>query len=277
MSIFTFTVACGASPTPTPTPRPTPVPWCCYEYSTFNEGFSSETVYFENCDGTGNSQVVTTGYDSLPCMKENSAYEYSGMVYFTQGAQCYPVPNTCGTPTPTATPTPTPTPTATIVQTPTPVPNYTVSIYAKLGDIPDCIIPPGSGTEPQARIYFTFGIPMALQLVGGSITSTSCNFVGNITVPSGTNLRIGMRSYSFNTPIGYNVASGTSTCPAQGTDYCGTFYDYAGAYVYSQVITANTSLAFTAAVYSTDPKFGLGCKKFSYNCEGSGIFGGSNN
>ena len=112
MSIFTFTVACGVTPTPTPTPRPTPVPWCCYEYSTFNESGVSQTVYFENCDGTGNSQVVSAGYDSLPCMKENSAYESSGMVYFTQGAQCNPVPNTCGTSTPTATPTPTPTPTA---------------------------------------------------------------------------------------------------------------------------------------------------------------------
>lgn len=261
MSIFTFTVACGVTPTPTPTPRPTPVPWCCYEYTTFNEGFGSETVYFEDCAGNGSSKVVSTGYDTLPCIKQNSQYDYSGMIYYTEGAQCYTVPTDCEA---TPTPTPTPTPTNTHTPTPTPPPNYTVSIYAKLGGTPTCVRPPGSGAETEARIYFTFGIPMALQLVGGSISSTSCNFVGNITVPSGTNLRIGMRSYSYNTPIGYNVASGTSTCPDQGSDYCGTFYDYAGAYVYSQVITANTSLAFTAEV-SGNPGKGI-CNEFSYNC-----------
>jgi hypothetical protein len=103
---------------------------------------------------------------------------------------------------------------------------------------------------------------MALQLVGGSVASNTCEFVGNITVPSGTTLRIGCRSYSYNTPIGFNVASGTSTCPSQGSDYCGTFYDFAGSLCYSQVITGNTTLAFTAAVYGSS-KAG-GCSKFDY-------------
>ena len=267
MSIFTFTVACGVTPTPTPTPRPTPVPWCCYSYDTFNESGVDQTVYYYTCDGTYTSQTVPAGYSTITCAQQYSCYDPSGFVYFTEMGQCNPVPNNCE-----ATPTPTPTPTATNTPTPTPtsLPNYTVGIYAKRGDTPDCIIAPGSGTEPQFRIYYTFGYPMALQLIGGSIASNTCGFVGNITVPSGTNLRIGCRSYSYNTPIGYNVASGTSTCPAQGTDYCGTFYDYGGAYVYSQVITGNVNLAFTAAVYSIDPKFGF-CKQFSYNCGGSGL------
>lgn len=256
MSIFTFTVACGVGPTPTPTPTPTPCP--CDTYSIENVGGSPRTVSYSDCRGISRTIQVSGGNTEEICAC--SVTEQSNIVITNLGTCASP-----GTPTPSPTPTPTPTPTATVVPTPTPVPNYTVSIYAKLGDIPTCIRLPGSGTEPQARIYFTFGIPMALQLVGGSITSTSCNFVGNITVPSGTNLRIGMRSYSYNTPIGYNVASGTSTCPAQGTNYCGTFYDYSGAYVYSQVITANTSLAFTADVKQIDPKFGT-CKQFSYNC-----------
>jgi hypothetical protein len=273
MSIFTFTVACGASPTPTPTPRPTPVPWCCYEYSTFNEGFTSETVYYEDCAGNSQSTSVPTGYSSIPCSKQYSPYSPSGLTYFTEGSQCYTVPNDCES---TPTPTPTPTPTSTPFPTPTPPPNYTVAIYAKLNAIPDAIILPGSGTEPQARIYFTFGNPMALQLVGGSITSTSCNFVGNITVPNGTTLRIGMRSYSYNTPIYYNVASGTSTCPTSDTSYCGTFYDNGGTTCYSQVITGNTTLAFSAHTrqYSSDPKFvvdpNLRGKTSLYYCGGTG-------
>jgi hypothetical protein len=275
MSIFTFTVACGVTPTPTPTPRPTPVPWCCYEYTTFNEGFSSTTVYFENCDGTGGSKVVSTGYDSLPCIKQNSAYDYSGLVYYTEESQCYTVPTDCDTTTPT--PTPTPTPTITPTPTSTPVPNYTVSIYAKRSGTPTCIIPPGSGTEPQFRIYYTFGYPMALQLVGGSIASNTCGFVGNITVPSGTTLHIGCRSWSYLSPIRFGVASGTSTCPDSGlTAYCGTFYDDGG---YSQVITGNTSLAFTSDLISQfklapDGKSSIfDCYKFNY-CGGTG--GGSN-
>jgi hypothetical protein len=176
----------------------------------------------------------------------------------------------------TPTPTPTPTPTATVVPTPTPPPNYTVSIYAKLNAIPNASpIAPGNGSEPQARIYFTFGVPMALQLIGGSIVSTSCNFVGNITVPSGATLRIGMRSYSYGTPIHYNVASGTSSCPASDKSYCGTFYDNGGSTCYSQVITGNTSLAFSAHtfVYPNDPKLAppnlAGETSLSY-CGGTG-------
>jgi hypothetical protein len=272
MSIFTFTVACGITPTPTPTPRPTPVPWCCYSYQTFNESGVSQTIYYYTCDETYTSQTVSAGYDTVTCMKQNSYYDPSGMVYFTEMGQCNPIPNSCE-----ATPTPTPSPTATSTPTPTSTPvNYTVTIYAKLNAIPDAIIYPGSGTEPQARIYYTYGYPMALQLIGGSITSTSCNLVGSISVPSGTTLRIGMRSYSYGTPIYYNVASGTSTCPTSNTSYCGTFYDNGGNTCYSQVITGNTTLAFSAHTlqYSSDPKLvidpNLRGKTSLYYCGGTG-------
>lgn len=273
MSIFTFTVACGVTPTPTPTPRPTPVPWCCYSYDTFNESGVDQTVYYYTCDGTYTSQTVPAGYSTITCMKQNSYYDPSGFVYFTEMSQCNPVPNNCE-----ATPTPTPTSTPTLTPTPTPAPaaNYTVDIYAKLNAIPNRIILPGSGTEPQARIYFTYGYPMALQLVGGSITSTSCNYVGSITVPAGNTLRIGMRSFSYNTPIWHNVASGTSVCPAASRVYCGTFYDNGGTTCYSQVINANTTLAFTANTFTipNDAKFGPDAGKTSLDyCGGSG--GGS--
>jgi hypothetical protein len=219
-------------------------------------------VYWIDCDN--NNQTTYVGpfsIETLVCAKQSSWFDFSlGLLSYTETGDCLGVNNTCLA---TATPTPSPTPTNTPVPTPTPLPNYTVAIYAKRGGTPTCIIPPGSGAETEFRIYFTFGAPMALQLVGGSVASNTCNFVGNITVPSGTTLRIGCRSFSYNTPIGFNVASGTSTCPSQGTDYCGTFYDYQGAYTYSQVITGNTTLAFTAAVFG-DGKGG--CSKFSYNC-----------
>lgn len=278
---FTFTIACGVSPTPTPTPRPTPVPWCCYEYTTFNEGFGSETVYFENCDGSSNSQVVSTGYDTLPCMKQNSAFDYSGLVYYTEGSPCYPVPNDCqATPTPTPTFTPTPGP-PTATPTPTPRPTYTVGIYAKRAGTPTCIIPPGSGTETQFRIYYSFGlgVPYAIYLVGGSIASNTCNFVGNITVSSGDTLYIGCRSWSYLSAIRYGVASGTSTCPDSGlTAYCGAPNDFGGSSCYSQVITGNTSIAFTSNIISTPDFSGpldskgfptTNCNRFDY-CGGSG-------
>lgn len=275
MSIFTFTVACGVTPTPTPTPRPTPVPWCCYEYSTFNESGVDQTVYYDDCAGNATSKTVSAGYDSIPCSKQYSQYDPSGFVYFTEGAQCYTVPTDCEA---TPTPTPTPTPTSTITPTPTAIPNYTVSIYAKRSGTPTCIIPPGSGTEPQFRIYYSFGlgVPYNQFLIGGNIASNSCGFVGDISVPSGTTLYIGCRSWSYNSPIKFGVASGTSTCPDSGlTAYCGAPFDFGGTGVYSQVITGNTSLAFTSNLISQyklapDGKSTVfDCYKFDY-CGGTG-------
>lgn len=267
MGIFTFTVACGVAPTPTPTPSPTPVPYCCKTVQVYNNDYQGWDVYWYDCYNNFQSTYVGPySYDVLYCAKQYSWYDFSGgYLNYTEVSDCSGVNNTClatPTPTPTFTPTNTPVPTA------TPVPNRTVSIYAKRADTPTCIVKgpsgTGTGTEPQFRIYYSFGFPMPLVLVGGSVASNTCNFVGNISVPSGNTLYIGCRSWSYLSPIQYGVASGTSTCPDTGLDaYCGTLFDYGGSLVYSQVITADTSLAFTANVVTVYNKTS-GCKQFAY-------------
>jgi len=264
MSIFTFTVACGVSPTPTPTPFPTPCP--CDTYSLENFGGAPRSVFYTDCRGISRT-TPTIGPGVIIQICACSVVPQTNIAITNLGSCSSP-----DTPTPTPTRTPTPTPTATVVPTPTPRPNYTVSIYAKRSGTPTCIIPPGNGTEPQFRIYYTFGLPMPLQLVGGSIASNSCGFVGNITVPSGNTLYIGCRSWSFLSPIKFGVASGTA-CPDSGlTAYCGTFFDPGGGY--SQVITGNTSLAFTSNLipqYLTGKLYNIiDCYKFDY-CGGAPV------
>jgi hypothetical protein len=245
MAFFTFTVNCGVTPTPTPTPRPTPVPWCCYEYTTYNESVGSETVYFDDCAGNPTSKVVSPGYDTLPCSRQYTQSDPSGFVTFTEGTQCYTVPTVCeATPTPTPTPTPTTTPTV----TPTALPTFTVGIYASLQDIPTKIIPPGSGAEVEARMYYSFGYPMAPLLLGGSISSTSCNFLGNITVAYGTTLNLGMLSYSYNTPIGFQIITNSTNCSLATTYGCGILTNGGG--VTTAPITSNINIAMKVIVYA---------------------------
>ena len=157
--------------------------------------------------------------------------------------------NTCAntpTPTPTLTRTPTPTPTRTPTPTPTALPTFTVGIYASLQDIPTKIIPPGSGAETQARIYYTNLFPSPSFLLGGSITSTSCNFVGNITVPYGTTLNLGMLSYSYNNPIRFQYATFSTNCSAVVDAGCGIYTNGGGADI---VVTSAMNIAMRAVVY----------------------------
>jgi len=262
MSVFTFTVACGVSPTPTPTPTETPVPYCCKNITAYNSDFNGWDVYWYDCYNNFQTTYVNAySTEYLVCAKQNSPYDFSGgaITYNEIGPCGYPN-NTCAE---TPTPTPTLSPTPTVPPTPTPVPNRTVSVYAKRANTPTCIIPPGGGTEPQFRVYYSFGPPTILTLLGGSVASNTCGFVGNITIPSGKTLYIGCRSWSYNTPISYAVASGTSTCPdPSSNDYCGTYYDFGGAYVYSEVINANTSIAITAKVNQFEKEGG--CYRFNY-------------
>jgi hypothetical protein len=167
------------------------------------------------------------------------------------------------TPTPTPTSQATPTPTVTNVPTVTPVPTYTVTVYASLQSIPNAIIPPGSGTEPVARVYYWLGAPTALTLIGSDITSTTCTLVGTVSnVSQGTIFNIGMRSWSYNTPINFVPNLGSSTCTIAGTRYCGTAYDPGGGYSFS--VTGNTTIALTGLTRQA-------CDNLTTNCLKSGV------
>lgn len=268
MGIFTFTVACGVAPTPTPTPTETPVPYCCKNVTAYNSDFNAWDVYWYDCYNNFQTTTVPAySTEYLVCAQQNSYYDFSGgAISYNVIGDCQYPNNNCA---PTPTPTPSFTPTNTPFPTPTPLPNYTVGVYARRGGTPTCIIPPGGGAETQFRVYYWLGSPTTMQLLGGSITSNTCTFVGNITVPSGKTLYLGCRSWSYNTPIRYNVASGTTTCPSAGSQYCGTAYDNGGALCYQQVITANTNIAITAdietyTIYADGKTPVSSCQRFVY-------------
>jgi hypothetical protein len=243
MAIFTFTVNCPVTPTPTPTPEPTPCP--CDEYFIENVGGSPRTVSYSDCRGITRSTPPIAGGNAIT-LCACSVTPQTNIVISNLG----PCP-VSPTPTPTPTSQATPTPTVTNVPTVTPVPNYTVTVYASLEAIPNAIIPPGSGTEATARVYYWLGFPSVLTLLGGNITSTSCNLVGTVSnIPEKTVFNIGMRSWSYNTPIFFIPNLGSSTCINTGQTYCGTAYDSAGVTIggggYSFTVTGNTTIALTA-------------------------------
>ena len=237
MSVFTFTVNCPASPTPTPTPAPTPCP--CDSYSIENVGGAPRTVSYTDCRGIARTIPVGSGVLVEICACD--VVPQTNIVITNLGSCSSPT----DTPTPTPTNTPTPTPTPTFPPTSTPLPTYTVTVYASLQAIPNAIIAPGTGTEPNARVYYWLGAPTTLTLLGGNIASTSCNLVGTVSaVPQGTIFTIGMRSWSYNTPVFFAANLGSSTCITTGTKYCGTAYDSGGGFSFT--VTGNTTIALTA-------------------------------
>jgi hypothetical protein len=240
MSVFTFTVNCPASPTPTPTPRPTPCP--CDSYSIENVGGAPRTVFYTDCRGISRSIPVGSGVLVEICAC--SVSPETNIVITNLGA-CGTAPTATPTPTPTATPTPTPT----FPPTPTVLPMRTISVYAKVQAIPNGVIAPGSGAETAVRVYYTAD-EGPLTLIGGNVTSTSCNLVGTISVRQGTVLSIGMLSWSYNTPVFFVPNLGSSSCTTTGTRYCGTSKNLSSGVKtgggYSFTVTGDTSIALTA-------------------------------
>jgi hypothetical protein len=256
MSIFTFTVNCPVTPTPTPTPEPTPCP--CDEYFIENVGGSPRTVSYSDCRGITRSTPPIAGGNAIT-LCACSVTPQTNIVISNLG----PCP-VSPTPTPTPTSQATPTPTVTNVPTVTPVPTYTVTVYASLEDTPTAIIPPGSGTETQVRVYWWLGPSPFINLVGGSITSTSCGLVGTISnIPQGTTINIGMRSYSYNTPIQFVPNIGVNTCTTSGQVYCGTKIDPGGGY--DLTVNSNTSISLKALTIASCLNYGdPSCKFPSY-------------
>ena len=246
MSFFTFTVNCGVTPTPTPTITPTPVPWCCRVYTVRNNNAFSCTINYTTCAGASSTFVVGANSTQVsPCSREGTLTSSCINIVYTAISTCASPNNTCAS---TPTPLPTSTPTATPTITPTALPTFTVGIYASLQDIPTKIRPPGSGAEVEARMYYSFGYPMAPTLLGGSISSTSCNFLGNITVAYGTVLNLGMLSYSYNSPVGFKIITGSTSCSSATVYGCGILTNGGG--VNTAPITANMNIAMQVIVFN---------------------------
>lgn len=237
MSVFNFTINCPVTPTPTPTPQPTACP--CDAYQIENTGGVPLDVSYLDCRGI--SRVLPVGSGNLVEICACGVTPQANVTITNLG----PCSLATATPTPTPSATPTPTPSVTFPPSPTPVPTYTVTVYASLQAVPNAIIPPGSGTEPNARVYYWLGAPTVLTLLGGNISSTSCNLVGSVaSVSEGTIFTIGMRSWSYNTPIFFVPNLGSSTCITTGPQYCGTAYDSGGGYSFA--VTSNVTIALTA-------------------------------
>jgi hypothetical protein len=100
---------------------------------------------------------------------------------------------------------------------------------------------------------------MAPTLLGGSITSTSCNFLGNITVTYGTTLNLGMLSYSYNSAIVFDIITSSTDCSAVNTSGCGTYTNGGGIGV---LITSAINIAMRARVIIPDPH--VSSKSFDY-------------
>jgi hypothetical protein len=256
MSIFNFTVNCGASPTPTPTPTPTPC--ACEDFFIENQGGVAERAYYLDCRGISRQTPnISPGVAITICA---CSVTPSANLYI---ADLGPCSGPTDTPTPTPTNTPTPTPTLTLPPTATPLPTYTVTVYASLEAIPNAIIAPGTGTEPNARVYYWLGAPTTLQLLGGNISSTSCNLVGTVSnVTQGEVFTIGMRSWSYNTPIFFVPNLGSSTCITTGQSYCGTAYDPGGGFSFT--VTGNTTIALTALTTKVYPSINAKEATLSY-------------
>ena len=238
MSVFNFTINCPVTPTPTPTPEPTPC--ICDAYQIENVGGAPRTVFYTDCRGILRSIPVGSGVIVEQCACDVTPQTN---IIITNLGTCASAPT--NTPTPTATSTPTPA--ATFPPTPTPLPTYTITVYARLEKVPDAKIPPGSGTEPNVRVYWWLGPVQFLSLLGGNINSTSCNLVGTITnIYEGTRINIGMRSWSYNTPVFFIPNLGSSTCLTTpgSTSYCGTAFDPGGGFSFT--VTGNTTIALTA-------------------------------
>lgn len=242
MPVFNFTINCPVTPTPTPTPQPTPCP--CDSYQIENVGGAPRTVFYTDCRGISRSIPVGSGVLVEQCAC--SVTPETNIVISNLGA-CGSAPTNTPTPTPTSTPTPTPS----FPPTPTSLPTYTVTVYAKLRSIPNDIRPPGSGAETAARAYYSLGNSYSTTLIGGNISSTSCNLLGTVSnVPEGTKFNIGMLSWSYGTPIHFDANSGTTSCPP-GTDYpafCGRYDGIGGGA--SFLVTGNLSITLTAATLS---------------------------
>ena len=240
MAVFNFTVNCPASPTPTPTPTPTPCP--CDTYSIENVGGSPRTVSYSDCRGISRTIPVSGG--NLVEIFACSVTEQANIIITNLGTCSSP-----DTPTPTPTNTPTPTPTVTIPPTATPIPTYTVTVYASFtGDSARTVNtdgPGGSGVETAARAYYWLGPPTAgvNTLLGGNITSKSCNLLGTVTgVNAGSTFYIGMLSFSYNIPILFTAS--TTTCVVSSPLYCGTVFTLGGGAEFT--ITGNTTIYLNA-------------------------------
>lgn len=244
MGIFTFTVKCAVTPTPTPTPTSTPCP--CDYYQLENIGGISRIISYIDCRGIGRNIPLPSGNLIEICA---CSVTPQTDILITNISTCAEAP------TPTPTPTNTPTPTVTPTPTSTPKPNRTVTVYASIEAIPNTPIPPSNTPETAVRVYWTRGVPMALQLLGGSITSTSCNFLGTITVPQGDRVFIGVRSYSNNTPVFFTLNEGSTSCTPgpESAQYCGTLYDPGGGF--SFIVNSDISVGIrgsTKLIYGKD-------------------------
>jgi len=132
---------------------------------------------------------------------------------------------------------PSPTPSPSISKTPSRTPSITISpsspryssvVYASLEAIPTV-------TETVARVYYSINNTTTNTLLGGNISSTSCLSPGTISgLKNGDTLRIGVLSYSNNTPVQFGIMASNGpfingcTTAGQGTQYCGTMLDYGG-------------------------------------------------
>ena len=110
---------------------------------------------------------------------------------------------------------------------PPPPGNYNVDIYGRLGDIPS--------SDPDVNIWYNIGTGSYNYL--SNVFSTSCNYLGTVTVPAGSTLGIYPSSFSKITYIQYNLAT-SSVCPLNTNVYCGP-----------ELITVNSNMNVSLTAY----------------------------
>jgi hypothetical protein len=171
------------TPTPTPTVTPTATePYCCYQYEITNYYNTTQTIFYNLCDGTPTSiNVIGNGEGFTLCAQKNSV-TFGGNICDGTFVDCIVITrasfscNGCEI-TPTPTPTKTATPTKTPV-TPTPTPTVTpTSTNVLIG----CSVCEGTGWQPYDndecyRILTQTAIPpsppLGLVLVTGDVWSS---------------------------------------------------------------------------------------------------------
>jgi hypothetical protein len=126
----------SVTPTPTLTPTVTPTatePYCCYQYEITNYYNTTQTIFYNLCDGTPTSINVLGNGEGFTLCAQKDSVTFGGNIcdgsfvdciivtrasFSCNGCEITPTPTSTITPTPTKTPvTPTPTPTVTPTST----------------------------------------------------------------------------------------------------------------------------------------------------------------
>ena len=229
-SNYTYVSDCSPSSTP---------PGCSLYLLCGADKAPDAVFYYVTCSGASVTESI--GATGAGCEADANYRCISGSVTVdpsTPWGSYSLISLNCGTPSTTTTTTTTTTSTTTTTTTVAPpTSSYNANIFARFGD---------NTTNPTtASVYYSIGGGgTGSYTLLGNIWDNTCTSFGNIAVPTGSTIYVGIMTGS----VGVNFqASNTGSCPSPGiTTFCGT------GSAYSVVMNQSESISIQAKVVANN-------------------------